>query len=67
MDQSEFEHHQAQKCTQDALDFTFNAMKYAVKVTKREQAGPLVYPLNYLLHQRLIPLYLEDSILTSNF
>ena len=42
-------------------------MKYAVKVTKRDQAGPLIYPLNYLLHERLIPLYLEDSLLATNF
>lgn len=47
-------------------------MKYAQKVAKKESIGGLPYPLNYMVHSRLLPVYLEDkasskSYLASNF
>jgi|LauGreDrversion4_2_1035121.scaffolds.fasta_scaffold111490_2 hypothetical protein len=67
MDESEFDHIQANRCTQEALDFTFNAMNFAQKLTKKLHVGGLIFPLNYMLHQRLIHIYTEDSLLVGNF
>ena len=49
-------------------------MKYAQKLVKKELVGGLSYPLNYMLHQRLLPLYLDakedkssKSLLSASF
>lgn len=72
LDESEYEIHQSSQFTVECIDFTFNFMKYAQKVTKKEQIGGLPYPLNYMVHQRLLPVYLDQaegakSYLAGNF
>ena len=49
VDQVELEHHQANQNTIEALEFTFNALKYVQKLAKKE-TFPLSFPLNYMLH-----------------
>eukprot|EP00347_Sterkiella_histriomuscorum_P023264 403335317 len=60
IDQVELEHHQSAQCTLEAIEFTFNAMKYVQKLSKKESLT-LCFPLNFLLHQTIIPLYLDES------
>ncbi|CDW85886.1 UNKNOWN [Stylonychia lemnae] len=60
IDQVELEHHQSSQCTLEAIDFTFNAMKYVQKISKKDSFN-LCFPLNYLLHQNIIPLYMDDG------
>lgn len=57
----------------ECLDFTINAMKYAQqRVSKKEQVGGFSYPLNYMMHERLLNVYLDvegdgKSYLTGSF
>ena len=73
MDESDFKHHEENQMTTECLDFTLNAMKYASqRVSKDEQVGGFAFPLNYMMHERLIPVYLdtegeEKSCLASSY
>lgn len=44
----------AHQFTADAIDYTLNAMKYAQKVSKKDSMGGFPFPLNYVMHQRLL-------------
>lgn len=47
LDESEYAHHENHQFTNEAIDYTFNIMKYAQKLSKKESLGGLPYPLNY--------------------
>jgi hypothetical protein len=61
-DAQEYEHHELNQGTVEAIDFTFNAIKYAQKIGRKESLGGFSFPLNYTFHQRLLPVYLSDDL-----
>ncbi len=56
----ELEHHSSNQFTSEALEFTFNAIKYIQKIAKKE-SFIVGYPLNYMLHQNLLSLYIDSK------
>jgi hypothetical protein len=36
-------------------------MKYAARVTKKEIVGGFSYPLNYMMHERLLRVYIDPT------
>lgn len=66
IDDAEYAVHEANQCTVEAIDFTLNALKYASKLARNESLGGLCFPLNYMMHQRLLPVYLDLEITSQN-
>jgi hypothetical protein len=60
IDIMELEHHSSNQFTSEALEFTFNAIKYIQKIAKKE-SFIVGYPLNYMLHQNLLSLYIDSK------
>ncbi len=58
IDQVELEHHQSNQYTVEAIDFTFNAMKYVQKIARRE-TFTLMFPINYIMHEHLLGVYMD--------
>jgi hypothetical protein len=72
LDETEYRNHEGRQCTAEAIDYTFNLMKYAQKVARKDSLGGFPFPLNYIMHQRMLPVYLTEevgakSLLASNF
>ena len=50
LEETEYQQHYANQFTNECIEYTFNAMKFAQRVAKKDVIGGLSYPLNYVLH-----------------
>lgn len=57
----ELEHHQSNQHTLEAITFTINAYNHCQVLTGTDVFS-LMHPLNFLLHETLLPLYINENL-----